>query len=524
MEVNRHYDAIVIGAGVCGIIAALELGRAHKSVLLIESGHQEPAAQAQELNQGFTTGDAVTDPGLNRTRAFGGTMHQWEIHLQAGIAGGRFVELEPYDFESKRQNPLSEWPISYEDLKPYYQKAKQYLGVEDLCQGGDPDRKHPLSSYLDPDVLVAGEYGLADFRVLLAQWRKELNDNAHITLLEQHTVTAINLNEQGNRVESVSVLPTSEPDAPTHFYTAGNIVLAAGVIENVRLLLTNTHPKWLNGLGNNSGWVGKGFMDHSIQPVCTVELPPGFDTAKMAFFDRQVKNGGERIGFLTFNENYRRQHELYNLGLILTPVPSWVNSDAGRALRLLKSNKVKGIISCLKQAPGIARLIWAKIRKEKSLKATENGWADARDDKYKHRHHHWMIWAVCEQDSHAENCLDLSKTHDYYGIPRVSVEWSYTKEDQDLIISAKKIVYKFIEQQGLPAIPLAQIHYSGTHHHFGGARMSLEEYNGVTDENGIIHGISNFSLAGCSAACSSGMVNPTLTHLALTLKTLDHLN
>jgi len=69
--------------------------------------------------------------------------------------------------------------------------------------------------------------------------------------------------------------------------------------------------------------------------------------------------------------------------------------------------------------------------------------------------------------------------------------------------------------------PLISAHPIGGYHHIGTTRMSADPRHGVTDDRGRVHGIANLHVAGSSLFPTSGWANPTLTIVALALRTAD---
>ena len=114
----------IIGAGAAGITLARSLRSAHVPVVLLESGGLEFDATTQELDIGLMTGIPNYPTDVSRLRYFGGTTNHW---------AGTSRPFEASDFQPQPSIPLSGWPISRDDLLPYYLKA------QDICQLGPFD-------------------------------------------------------------------------------------------------------------------------------------------------------------------------------------------------------------------------------------------------------------------------------------------------------------------------------------------------------------------------------------------------
>jgi len=71
---------------------------------------------------------------------------------------------------------------------------------------------------------------------------------------------------------------------------------------------------------------------------------------------------------------------------------------------------------------------------------------------------------------------------------------------------------------------LVSAHPIGGYHHMGTTRMASDPRRGVTDAEARVHGIGNLWVAGSSLFPTSGWANPTLTIVALALRTADHVS
>jgi choline dehydrogenase-like flavoprotein len=160
--VKPKYDVVIVGAGVCGAILAKELGNAGKRVLVLEAGRAtsttaegyasyvqnyftalakvpnspypaNPAAPAPDVltlnairdgvpdNSGYFSQHGPLPFGSDYVRARGGTTLHWL---------GTCLRMLPNDFRLRsRYGQGVDWPIDYDDLAPYYEKAEWEIGV-----------------------------------------------------------------------------------------------------------------------------------------------------------------------------------------------------------------------------------------------------------------------------------------------------------------------------------------------------------------------------------------------------------
>ena len=147
---NTIYDVVIVGAGVAGAIVAKELSQQGKTVLILEAGKSKDLSLAgfqsyvdtfysaveKNPNSPFPKNLNAPSPtdmddyfvekgpmklGGSYTRVFGGTTMHWEA---------KTPRMLPEDFQLKTLYGQGlDWPISYEDLMPYYRKAEHEIGV-----------------------------------------------------------------------------------------------------------------------------------------------------------------------------------------------------------------------------------------------------------------------------------------------------------------------------------------------------------------------------------------------------------
>ena len=326
-QVAASYDVVLVGAGAGGGVAARVLAGAGAGVLIVERGRflsyaevgRDHLAHHRFPAYGHNTGpDDPAEPRLHvppgGPERMVGHAYEPEWHNNAMTVGGgtRVYQgmawrFHPDDFRMASRygvpdgSSLADWPLTYDDLEPFYARAEWELGV---CGDGQAHRVQgrrsvdypmpPLPDNLEASVLRAGAQalGLATGPVpLLINSRPrdgraacvrcgecigfacptDAKNGTHNTALPRAMATGACTLATGIRAERVLVdgagraTGVAVVDLATgarREIAAGAVVVCAGAIETARLLLasaTDAHP---DGLGNRSGHVGRHLQGH----------------------------------------------------------------------------------------------------------------------------------------------------------------------------------------------------------------------------------------------------------------------
>lgn len=242
-------DVCVVGAGPVGIALALACERHGLSVLLLESGQEQPDRFAATLTAGHAVNPqhhAATEMAM--CRGLGGTSRWW---------GGRCVPLDDIDFTKRPHLPHSAWPIAYHEIAPWHEAAATFFGIASArfavatalwTEFGDArcDRLERWTPEID-----AGQ-----------RHRAHLVASSRITVLLGATVTALRPAEDGHRVTGLTVADATG----TREIAPRLVVLACGGLETTRLLLQaqRSRPQMLGGSG---GPLGRGYMGHVLSLI-----------------------------------------------------------------------------------------------------------------------------------------------------------------------------------------------------------------------------------------------------------------
>jgi choline dehydrogenase-like flavoprotein len=230
-------DVCVIGSGAAGVALARDLAGGPLRVVVLESGGARALPDPDPL-YGLEAA-ALPVPTHSRVRAFGGTTTVWS---------GRWKRYDPIDFVERDWVPRSGWPITYDALVPYYERAARAAQVTD-----DGDAPAVLQSdIVVPTVfktLAAAnrDFGQAASALLAGAPNVDVLLGAHVVGYER----------AGRRIVRVH----TDKDLAV---AARFVVIATGGIENARQLL-------LAKLGNEHDQVGRYYMDHPKARVGVVE-------------------------------------------------------------------------------------------------------------------------------------------------------------------------------------------------------------------------------------------------------------
>lgn len=479
----------IVGTGQAGITLAWYLLRQGIDVTLLEgsrvfnpSGPNAPVSASYMYNENtlLYNGEslglfATTEPqflirptpqtGTNpseRDRIYGGTSTHW---------GGQSRPLDAITFEERPGFPG--WPITREDLDPYYAEACKFLQLY-----GDYYAPDGTAGYNFTGEFWAKELGLtvADmqgFDVDMYQFVPQQNLQFQARKVDGQTIgeskarvilnaSLLNIEHQGGSVSSLTVGvmddSRSNPTPLGKFSISAQVyVLACGAVANARQLL-------LSKIGNDL--VGRYLMAHPIaQGANAVSVSPYYLSAS----DRQLlsyQNPGSKYYPVTF------------LAGLLTP-----NADA------LRANQIG---SCW-FGPG----------------GTDN-------------FYHELIPEYTSQ-------VTLSSTLDpVFKQQQTKVVWNLNKNEPANFQALANLFNTAVTAKGGGPVNIGswaniqnRMVFNG--HHLGTTRMSATPQDGVVDRNLKLHAVDNLFCAGSSVWTSAGISNPTFSIVAFSIRLADHL-
>jgi choline dehydrogenase-like flavoprotein len=483
-------DLCIIGAGPAGIALAREFIGLGIEVLLLESGGARREEWAQTLNEGTVAGDAYVGLRPSRHRQIGGTTCIWNTPAHRST-GAKYVPLDPWDFEAKRDGLGRGWPIQAAELTPFYRRAQSLARLGPLAYEAqdwvDPARE-PFR--LAGDLLTSRVYQFGTRQPFTDDYPDQLRAATNVRLCRNATVCRLLPDATGRRVVEARIGSRS---GRWQTARAGTFVLAGGAIENPRLLLVSS-------LGNDM--VGRCFMEHPRDHALSL-IPATHGLFTQArFYDTHSTSDGPLIGGrLALTGRAVRELDLPNASVTL--LPRVVSPDMGR-----------GFVASLVRR--VQRWVAPPPR---------GGYGWSRESEPERVFDGFRLLINLEQRAHPENRIVLGSDTDALGVPRPVLHWRWRSEEQAGLDRLRAVVVSTLEAAGLGRVEVDSGRQPdpNAHHHAGTTRMDPDPAIGVVDSDGRVHDTENLFVTGASVFPSAGFANPTLTILALALRLADHL-
>ena len=318
---SKKYDAVIVGSGAGGGMAAYVLAKAGLKVCLIEAGpNYDPAIHSSQMKNPWESPRRGASTKFRPFGDFDGCFWGWQIDgepytmkegsdkwdwWRARMVGGRTnhwgrisLRFGPKDFKRRSIDGLGDdWPIGYEDVKPYYDKIDQLIGVFGSNEGlpNDPDgiflpppkpRLHELmikktATGMGIPVIpsrlsiltkpINNERGACFYCAQCNRSCKVYGDFSSSSVLVKPAVMTGNIDLITDAMAR-EVITNSEGLATgvsfikktdgTEYQVSGRVVIiAASTCETARLLLNSKSQRHPNGLANDSNVVGKYLHD-----------------------------------------------------------------------------------------------------------------------------------------------------------------------------------------------------------------------------------------------------------------------
>jgi len=496
----------IIGGGIAGLSLAMRLAGQGIDVHLLEAGGLEQEERSQALYHTEMAAECHLGSNEGRFRTFGGSSTQW---------GGQILPFTDDVFSPHPGLPNLPWPITEDELTPYYDDVQSILGVDQL----------PFTEKLLPALGYVEPKPSPDIRVRFSKWTPFSKRNLaqtvgpqalahpHITVFTHANVMSFSADPADpTRIATVRVL---NYDRREFTFTASHFVVCAGTVESCRLLLCSPD------VPNSHDQIGRYFHDHVSYHVALFHSPARERILEMTgpFYVEGTRHSCK----LEASNELRAREQLLN---VMAHVVIIEPEDSGTAairnlLRSLQHGKLKeavtaNLLPMLRGTSDVVRLLYYsrfKKRRAVSKRATV------------------YLNIDVEQEPNPSNRVMLSGTQiDALGQPVTVLDWRVGPIEQDTAKRFAHVIRAYL--QGLGYDPGEWDHTLNddtmpsmvdTTHAMGGLRMGTDPASSVVDPNLTVHGLTNLHIASCAVFPSGNSSNPTFTMMALSLRLADRL-
>jgi choline dehydrogenase-like flavoprotein len=502
-------DLCVIGSGAAGLAIASDLIPCGINMVLVESGGYEFEPATQALYDVEVSGLPHPGSTQGRFRVLGGSTTKW---------GGQALPLMRSDFERRDWVANSGWPLSFDELASYYERASRFLMIDNL--NFDTDLLSHLKTQtppFDPGQLWYHFSKWSPKPNIREQYLPRLRAARNCTLLLHANATEIHLDNVLRNVVSVQLNSLEGGRARVR---ARAYVLCAGGIETARLLLAN-NKQVVQGIGNANDLVGRFFQDHPSAFIG--RLKPTNPARVQNLFNVFHKNGLKYSVRCTATSAWQRRHQALNIsmGISFTTEESSFQDVKDVYVDLRRRNLSWQTLS----------KILRTIRNPTSVILPAYYFA-CRGRTFAPRAQ-MRIAVTAEQAPGFDSRISLSRELDALGVPRAQVRWHVSDQTLHTIQRFAMTVRDEFLRIGLGEIAVDSWlsdnssewtkHITDQNHHMGTTRMSDSPKTGVVDRDCRVHGLSNLFIGSSSVFPSGGHSNPTLTIIALSLRLADRL-
>jgi choline dehydrogenase-like flavoprotein len=496
-ELTDDSVVVVIGSGAGGGTVSNELAQKGIDVVCLEAGNRltladvENDAAAMDQKMGWHDKRLGTPVWLCKT--VGGTTMRWS---------GVTPRFRDFEFKARStygglgDTSLIDWPLSLEELEPYYDKAEDKMGVSGT-HGTPPSFETTNYKVMKAGAQRIGYREITSARTAInsvtrdgrpacqqigfcwsgcavgAKWSTLYTEipkaeaTGHFELRSGAMALQIK-HDAGGRVRSVIYADSS---GALHEQRARAVCVAGNVVETTRLLHNSSSNLFPEGLGNSSGHLGRNYTRHVMS--LTLALMPG----PVNFY-----RGTRQSGLILDEQRHDKQRGFAGGYVIETAAD---------------------------QPYGIAAML--------------GGWGEDVADFLEQYTHIAGCWITGEDPPESHNRITFHATErDAYGLPIPVIEY----RDHENSIAMKKhairqceSIYEALGAKRVESRP----DIGGGCHNMGVARMSERPADGVTDRWGRVHDIPNLFVSDGSLFSSSAAPNPTLTIVALAIRQAEHI-
>lgn len=540
-NLSQTFDAIVVGSGATGGWAAKRLSEAGLQVALLEAGRNVSPSEFTEHMPAYKLQFRDMSPEIVKTRPVQKQCYDWFVNdlenpystpkdkpftwQRLRIVGGRTLvwgrqsyRLSDLDFKAYSHDGYGQdWPISYADLSPFYDIVEDYVGISGAAEGNPA---LPDGRFLPPMAMTCGEVHMREqvekkfgYTVTIGRTAiltknhngrlachycgpcergcvtysyfsspfttvKDAVKTGRCTLVTNAVVANINLVKGENRAAGVTFVDRLSHQ--TREIKGKAVILCAQALESTRILLNSSTREGDAGLGNSSGLLGRGLMDHATGGGATGELP-AFE-AKPSINGPHRANGIYVIRFRNVLNGPKHPRFIRGYGYQGGAGPRF---DFG--------------------APG-----FGAGYKQAVLRGTYG----------------INLGAFGESLAYNDNRISIDPDlKDAWGIPALHISMRHRANEQAMMEDSAVAAAEMLEAAGARHIQISsRVAEPGMAiHELGTARMGSDPKTSVTDPWCRLHDAPNVFCMDGACFVSSGCQNPTLTMMAVAVRACDHL-
>jgi choline dehydrogenase-like flavoprotein len=527
-------DAVIVGSGAGGGIVAKELAAAGWNVVLLERGPWLKSFGHSETRDGWTTslGDAPFGPAPDEVRTVRASDRERArvvkprepLHatLPACVGGGSVYygamawRFHPETFRLRSHfgnivgANLEDWPVTYDDLEPCYEKAEYDLGVSgDEWPYGPPRRKPlplpPVPDNKEAEVLfpAARRLGWKPFHTPLAILSRDYRGRPACVRCAYCNGFGCEVGAKSSTL--VSVIPEA--------LRTGHCKLVAGAF--VREITVDAHGRPDGVLYQVAGEKTWRKLGARVVVVCcsATETPRLLLNSKSRFHPHGIGNEHDQVG-----RNIENDGGLFSYGLFEHEVTDQLGPGVCFGVddfQFRSGTVAAGILSNYHTRPPLGF-----VRRIGTPDNVRPYGAELKAFYRKYFLRSLWLYATCHTYPRAENRVDVDpEVRDGRGVPVSRITYRQHARNADELEFMADRSERLLREAGASTVVKPQIRREAetgiSTHQQGSCRMGTDPARSVVDRNGRVHGVPNVYVADGSLLPNPGGANPSLTLQAL---------
>jgi len=514
---NETVDVLVVGAGVAGGVVARRCIDAGLSVLCLEQGDWPDRADypgnkpewellaAKQWSSAPSVRNAPSDYPIDLTSSDYGVLNFNGVGGGSILYNAQWPRMLPDDFRVRSVDGVADdWPIGYEDLRPYYEATDRDFGVSGL--GGNPKYPPGADPPLPPLPIGAISLKVARAHARLG-WHWWPGVNAILSAPRGGRHPCVQRGACGSGCNEAAKASTDLTHWRAVVKGGGRVVTGA----RVRRIVVDDQ-----GLACGAEWIDRDGREHYQAADVVVCAANGVGTPRLLLASDDLANSSGLVG-----RNLMLHPLASVVGLFDEPRDAW-RAHAGALIhsqQFADSDPTRGFVR---------GATWSLASAGGPLAAAfgsdgQGRWGDEHHSHIRARFGRSASWVLIAEDlPEPDNRVELSPTlSDDDGIPAPRIVYRMADNTRRLIAWHLDRARESLEAAG--ATQTEVLHYPANGHLMGTARMGSDPTTSVVDTNCRAHEVPNLIIPDGSVFVTAGSANPTTTIAALALRAADHL-